>query len=307
MAVVDTHDGESIQGSSYLTLTSYSGADIKVLIHIYNPASSSALSASVAPSQIADLEKKYDQLTKQIDGINKKWATTKNGTPADKAYKKQMTSLQAQVQQISSTLQSVKGSSSDHDSRNLESGTTKVLMELQTLSISVHRDKQAVRALGSVYPKGFVRGPREIAGTMVATTFDQHVFYDLMQSHPSDFDGVAYTSAITDQIPPMDLTIAFANELGSISRMALYAVEFLNEGMVLSIQDILTESTFNFVARDFDPMRAVDQRVLDANNQLTAQWQGKRASELIFESDYQNTKLASDPFERFSRRNNPYV
>ena len=35
---------------------------------------------------------------------------------------------------------------------------------------------------------------------------------------------------------------------------------FINDGLVLSIQDILTESTLSFVAQDYDIMRTLDTR-----------------------------------------------
>ena len=55
-------------------------------------------------------------------------------------------------------------------------------------------------------------------------------------------------------MPPIDLTIIFANEYGSISKAAIYGVEFMNDGYTLSIEDLLTEEVINFVARDVDPM-----------------------------------------------------
>lgn len=298
-----TESAYQTKGSSIIQETSYSGCDIKVLVHIYNPTSSAALSGTATSKQLGELEKQRQSLERQTSELETKLTTTKQGTPAAQKYAARLASLASKTAQIEAALQS---SNADHGEESTEQGTTKVLMELQTLSISLHRDKQPVRALGSVYPRGYCRGGRLLAGTMVATVFDKHAFYDFMQSHPSDFDGWNYTSSVADQIPPMDLTVVFANELGALSRMALYGVEFTDEGLTLSIQDILTETTFNYVARDYDPMRAVNKRKLDANNQMMAEWQGKKASELIFESDYQDTKTALDPFQRFNIRSNPY-
>ena len=70
------------------------------------------------------------------------------------------------------------------------------------------------------------------------------------------------STLIPDQLPPIDLTIVFANEYGSISRMGIYGVEFVNSGMVMSIEDLLTEETVNFVARDIDIMTSVGRRKL---------------------------------------------
>jgi hypothetical protein len=68
-----------------------------------------------------------------------------------------------------------------------------------------------------------------------------------------------------DQIPPLDISIAFANEYGNISWMAILGVDFINEGMVMSIEDLFVESTAQYVARDYDPMRRVGNRSLTRN------------------------------------------
>jgi hypothetical protein len=59
---------------------------------------------------------------------------------------------------------------------------------------------------------------------------------------------------LADQLPPLDITIVFANEYGSLSKAAIYGVEFMNDGYTLSVEDLLTEEVINFVARDVDPV-----------------------------------------------------
>lgn len=148
---------------------------------------------------------------------------------------------------------------------------TKTLAEITTLSISTHREKYQVRTLGSVYPRSITRGPRTISGSMVFTTFYQHVFHDffgatgLRSTGVGDWDRYRWTSYITDQLPPMDISIVFANEYGNLSWMSLLGVEFLNEGMVMSIEDLFVEGTTQYIARDFDPIRNAGQRELQRN------------------------------------------
>ena len=48
---------------------------------------------------------------------------------------------------------------------------SKQLLECTTLTVSVHRVKSPVRACGYINPKGFARGGRTIAGTMILTQF----------------------------------------------------------------------------------------------------------------------------------------
>ena len=53
----------------------------------------------------------------------------------------------------------------------------------------------------------------------------------------------------TDQIPPFDITLAAANEYGSLAVMRIYVCEILNEGYGVSIDDIVSEQQMTYVAR----------------------------------------------------------
>jgi len=146
------------------------------------------------------------------------------------------------------------------------------LMDLQTLSISSHREKFPVRTLGRVYPKSHTRGQRTIAGSMIFTLFNKAALWDLLQASVNFYStGVAENSGegssfpemstvLVDQLPPFDITIVCSNELGDNSYLTLYGVEIVNEGLVLSIQDIITENTMQFVAMDYDVMRPLGER-----------------------------------------------
>jgi hypothetical protein len=98
---------------------------------------------------------------------------------------------------------------------------------------------------------------------MIFTMFNEHALASLMRAigHTKNKYGDPDISAqervemlLSDQLPPIDITIVFANEYGSLSKASLYGVEFMNDGFTLSIEDILTEEVINFVARDADPV-----------------------------------------------------
>ena len=195
---------------------------------------------------------------------------------------------------------------------------TKTLAELQTLSISTYREKSPVRGFGRSNPSGWVRGQRTIAGSMIFTVFDRDVLWSLLDFDPSDFDGDnKFKAAILDQLPPLDITIQFANEYGSLSRMTIYGVEFISEGKTMSIEDIFLENTVQYIARDVDPMTPVlteDGRpyseVLTAYNQAVAHGRRPdrpiRASDLIG-SDWGRTSNEENSAEtRFKNRYNPF-
>jgi hypothetical protein len=38
----------------------------------------------------------------------------------------------------------------------------------------------------------------------------------------------------------------------------LYGIEFFNEGLILSVEDLVTENTFEFVARHIEPLESLE-------------------------------------------------
>jgi len=114
------------------------------------------------------------------------------------------------------------------------------LGSLQTLSVSTHQDKRPVRSLGNINAKEYVMGPRTIAGSLVFAVFDRHFASEIM----NDLGG----AIMPDEIPALNFTINFMNEYGRKSRMAIYGVKIINEGQVMSINDLYTENTYQFVA-----------------------------------------------------------
>ena len=121
------------------------------------------------------------------------------------------------------------------------------LGSLQTLSVSTHQDKRPVRSLGNINAKDYVMGQRTIAGSLVFAVFDRHFADNIMKS-------VGVTMA--DEIPALDLTINFANEYGRMSKMAIYGVKLINEGQVMSINDLYTENTYQFTALGMTPLES---------------------------------------------------
>jgi len=129
-----------------------------------------------------------------------------------------------------------------------------VLGSVETFSYSVMREKAPVRTLGRSYPKGYTGGPRTIAGSMVFVVFDRHPLYTIiseLKNEPRN-QSDRYTSPIADQIPPIDMTLWFSNEYSHKSILRLYGVEFFQEGQVHSVNDIYSENTMQYYARDMD-------------------------------------------------------
>ena len=125
------------------------------------------------------------------------------------------------------------------------------LGSIQTLSISTHQDKRPVRSLGVINAKDYVMGPRTIAGSMVFAVFNKHFASEIMADLGA---GTGTEVILPDEIPALDITISFANEYGRMSRMAIYGVKLINEGQVMSINDLYTENTYQFVALGLEPI-----------------------------------------------------
>jgi hypothetical protein len=292
------------QGSVFINgQSSYSGADIKVVVHIYD-------GGKLANERKNDLEDEIKKMNDRLRAAQSKRTELENRLTSGTTSSSDLKLLNDTNVLVVRTENAVNALIDEYGriSGLAPQFSTKVLAELQTLSISSHREKFPVRSLSTAYPKSFTRGPRTIAGSMIFTVFDTNVLEQFIESHPSDYDAHnPTTSALIDQIPPFDITISFANELGQVSRMGIYGVEFVNEGQTMSIEDLLLENVVQYVARDYDPMRSVSQRKIDENNRLTSQALPLKASALLAENDYQEYKQKLDPFTRFQGRINPFI
>lgn len=143
------------------------------------------------------------------------------------------------------------------------------LGEIQTISYSIYRDKMPVRALGISVPKGYTRGPVTIAGTMIFTVLHERILheisnYSIIGDSPSDV--IDLKNLRVDQLPPIDIFISFENEYGNKSRLGIFGVEFLNEGQVMSVADLITENSVNYVAKHLSPLKSSTNGTPTAND-----------------------------------------
>lgn len=130
-----------------------------------------------------------------------------------------------------------------------------ILGSLQTISISTFQDKSPVRAIGNINAKDYVMGPRSIAGSLVFAVFDRHFAYDIF----NDLKEITGNNVfLTDEIPALDMTICFSNEYGKKSKMVLYGIKMVSEGQVMSINDLFTENTYQFVGTGLENLTPED-------------------------------------------------
>lgn len=127
-----------------------------------------------------------------------------------------------------------------------------VFGELANVSYSVFREKVPVRALGRVSMKGYTRGMRTITGILSFIMFDESIVYRCIE----ELNRYGYRM-LMDEMPLFDITLTMANEYGSKSSLTIYGVTTYTEGMVMSINDMMTQNVYDFYALDIDPMAKI--------------------------------------------------
>lgn len=143
-----------------------------------------------------------------------------------------------------------------------------ILGDLQTLSYSIHREAKPVRLLGQVNPAGFVNGNRTIAGSMIFVNFEIYTFYRLQQYRElvsgtmatinGQNSGTSPMYPLADMLPPFDIVVTASNEYGSFSRMKILGAKIIDEGGTMSIEDLVTESQYTFMALGIEPWTPIN-------------------------------------------------
>jgi len=131
-----------------------------------------------------------------------------------------------------------------------------VLGELQTISYSIHRENSPIRTVGNVNPKGFIKGGRTIAGSLIFTTFREYAFYRLQafRKFLSNTNNNQFFAPLADMLPPFDVVLTFFDEYGGGSKMKLFGITIVDEGQTVSVDDLITEQTYTYMARGIQPM-----------------------------------------------------
>jgi hypothetical protein len=128
------------------------------------------------------------------------------------------------------------------------------IAELQTISYSIHRENSPVRTLGHVNPRGFIKGGRTIAGSLIFAVFNEYAFYKIKQYRDFLQDDRGFFAPLADMLPPFDIVLTFVNEYGHYSKMKIFGVTIIAEGQVVSIEDVFMEQTYTFMARGIQPL-----------------------------------------------------
>jgi hypothetical protein len=154
------------------------------------------------------------------------------------------------------------------------------LSSLATISISVHEAKSPVRRLGERGVSGYTRGIRTIAGSMVFLVIEDHPLWKLIHANNNYSPGYSSTDwnrdsdrsisrinqrKLSTMIRPFNIMLVYQTEVvktGNSSKVSLMEIpekasliieniDILNEGLVTSVNDMVTEVQMQFVAQDY--------------------------------------------------------
>ena len=129
-----------------------------------------------------------------------------------------------------------------------------VLGELQTITISSARSFGPVRRLGEIEPVCYKGGARTIAGTMVFAVMNKDVFAQMYQGLADGMsENITKGPDFVDSMPPFHILIRGYNEYGASASALLIDAKITNFGTTFSVDDMFTESTYNYVAKHYIP------------------------------------------------------
>lgn len=142
----------------------------------------------------------------------------------------------------------------DRDKGTIDEVDILEMAEIQTISYSIHRENSPIRTLGHVNPRGFVKGGRTIAGSLIFTVFNEYAFYRIKEFRQMMSETGLFFAPLADMLPPFDIVLSFFNEYGLSAKMKLYGVTIVDEGGTMSVDDLITEQTYTFMARGIQPL-----------------------------------------------------
>lgn len=128
---------------------------------------------------------------------------------------------------------------------------------LTTISYSMYRNKKPVINIGRTNINGVTRGSRIYAGTMIFTLINQHWLRELQYEEGIDWLN-DYHDMKVDELPLFDLMVISANEYGNAVQMYIWGVDMTDEAQVISVEDLFTENTFSFIARDISEFSKIN-------------------------------------------------
>jgi hypothetical protein len=89
---------------------------------------------------------------------------------------------------------------------------------------------------------------------MIFTVFNEYAFYRIKQYRDFLARKNGFFAPLADMLPPFDVILSFFNEYGQAAKMKIFGVTIVDEGQTVSIDDLIIEQTYTFMARGIQPM-----------------------------------------------------
>ena len=124
-----------------------------------------------------------------------------------------------------------------------------VFGKLNTVSYSTYRDKFPVRSVGYTRAKGYTKGSRTVAGTLVFTLLDYGAINDFAKKLYKG-ENTSNLSLMPDELPPFSIDINFCNEYGNTTKISLIGAEIAEGNQAMSIKNMQINEQYSFVAQD---------------------------------------------------------
>jgi hypothetical protein len=171
----------------------------------------------------------------------------------------------------------------DNNSNYNDNNDVVHLEGLATISYSVYEAKSPVRRLGERSVAGYTKGIRTVAGSMIFLVIEDHPLAELIKKenktevYSSDNDSKGVSYKVTDGInrylstmlKPFNIGLFYKTEVSfsdnsesyeystvyktgfnEMAHLVISGVEIISEGMVTSVNDMVTEVSMQFVAHD---------------------------------------------------------
>lgn len=196
------------------------------------------------------------------------------------------------------------------------------LTSLTTLSISVHESKSEVRSLGKKNVSGHTSSIRKIAGSLIFNIINYHPLRILLEEYQKIFMEVgpwrfsqdyrltyptpSYPKKLTlpTTLPPFNILLYGVTELNNLVdgnslllpdgtnsvanefiKMNIFGIELIDDNTTFSVNNILTENTYTFVASNYS--------ILENSNGVTSLDENIDIENIIYEQI--DTNMATEP------------
>jgi len=94
----------------------------------------------------------------------------------------------------------------------------------------------------------FIHVHNTIAGSLIFISMDRTAMWDWLGHNDYDPPDTVGELPMIDQLPPLDVSISFSNEYGTLSTIRIYGIELVDHGMTMSVDDMITEQVISYMA-----------------------------------------------------------